>query len=317
MKKQKLIIADFLAIIFTLIIIYLPLFTNKVTFMEFYFVYLCAYFAVIFSNQRDIKVFYFFIPLLTLSLILILLNKVDIYNINIVKDNFISIISKNYLLLVGIFLLYIGERFFTKVFGSYFSMGLGIICLILYLIIYNTKYLPDLKEYKNYLFYIFVYFSFARILPAKEVNKYLYIITILIFFIEILAIDKYKIFIGFHISVILIIYLILKTNIYPVEFEKYFLSGLLYLFPFTKIILGNFLKLSKPILYVATGLVVFFLAIIFFQIRLGFLDYLFLGIHKDKKKGWCPFFTLFFLFFPCNLVLKNIHSKVLPKILLL
>lgn len=289
MKKQKLIIADFLAIIFTLITIYLPFFSNKITFTEFYCVYLCAYFTVIFSNQRDIKVFYFFIPLITLSLILILINKVDIYNINMVKDSFISIISKNYLILVGIFLLYISERFSTKIFGSYFSMGFGIICLILYIIIYNTKYLPDLEEYKNYLFYIFIYFSFARILPAKEVNKYLYVITVLIFFIEILAIDKYNIFIGFHISVILIIYLILKTNVYPVEFEKYFLSGLLYLFPFAKIILGDFLKLSRPILYVATGLVIFFLAIIFFQIRLGFLDYLFLGIHKDKKKGWGPF----------------------------
>lgn len=297
MKKQNLIIADLLAIIFTLIIIYLPLFTNKITFSKFYFVYMCAYFAVIFSNQRDKKVFYFFIPLISLSLILILLNKVDIYNINIVRKNFINIISENYFILLRIFLLYIIERFSTRIFGSYFTMAIGVVSLVLYLILYNTKYLERLYEYRDYFFYIFIYFSFARILTAKEVNKYLYVITVLIFFIEILAIDKYKIFIGFHISVILIIYLILKTNIYEVKFEKYFLSGLLYLFPFVKIILDNFLMLSSPILYVATGLVVFFLSIIFYQIRLGFLDFLFLGIHRDKKKGWYPFFLHFFFYF--------------------
>ncbi|MDU1707306.1 MAG: hypothetical protein E6826_02170 [Anaerococcus vaginalis] len=162
-------------------------------------------------------------------------------------------------------------------------MAVGIISLILFLLAYNTKYLQAIEEYQKYLFYIFIYFSFARILPAKEVNKYLYIITLLIFFIEILAIDKYKIFIGFHISAVLIIYLILKTNIYEVNFEKYFLSGLLYLFPFTKIILNSFLNLTSPLLQIATGLVVFFLSLIFYQIRLGFLDYIFLGIHKNKK----------------------------------
>lgn len=283
MKKQKIIIADLIAIIFTLITIYLPLFTNKITFTQIYFLYICAYFSVIFSNQKDKKVFYFFIPLLTLSLILILLDKVDIYNINVVRKNFLTIINKNYKILLGIFLLYIIERCSTKIFGSYFSMAVGIISLILFLLAYNTKYLEAIGKYQKYLFYIFIYFSFARILPAKEVNKYLYIITLLIFFIEILAIDKYKIFIGFHISVVLIIYLILKTNIYEVNFEKYFLSGLLYLFPFTKIILNSFLNLTSPLLQIATGLVVFFLSLIFYQIRLGFLDYIFLGIHKNKK----------------------------------
>lgn len=82
MKKQKLIIADLIAIIFTLITIYLPLFTNKITFLPIYLTYIFAYFAVIFSNQKDKKVLNFFIPLITLSLIIILLNKVDIYNIN-------------------------------------------------------------------------------------------------------------------------------------------------------------------------------------------------------------------------------------------
>ncbi|WP_040398219.1 hypothetical protein [Anaerococcus senegalensis] len=285
MKKQKLIIADLIAIIFTLITIYLPLFTNKITFLPIYLTYIFAYFAVIFSNQKDKKVLNFFIPLITLSLIIILLNKVDIYNINIIKKNLINIISQNYKLIVYIFALYFVERISTKIFGSYFTMGVGIISLSIFLVIFNTKYLDTIEKYKDYFFYIFVYFSFARIYPAKKINKYLYIIIILLFFVEILVIDKYKIFIGFHISLLLIIYLILKSNVYEINFEKYFLSGLIYLFPLVKILLDNFLKLSTPLLLIATGLIVFFLSIIFYQIKLGFFDYMFLGIHKKKNKG--------------------------------
>ena len=283
MKKQKLIIADLIAIIFTLITIYLPLFTNKITFLPIYLTYIFAYFAVIFSNQKDKKVLNFFIPLITLSLIIILLNKVDIYNINIIKKNLINIISQNYKLIVYIFALYIVERISTKVFGSYFTMGVGIISLAIFLVIFNTKYLDTIEKYKDYFFYIFVYFSFARIYPAKKINKYLYIIIILLFFVEILVIDKYKFFIGFHISLLLIIYLILKSNVYEINFEKYFLSGLIYLFPLVKILLDNFLKLSTPMLHIATGLIVFFLSLIFYQLKIGFFDYLFLGIHKGKK----------------------------------
>lgn len=283
MKKQKLIIADLIAIIFTLITIYLPLFTNKITFLPIYLTYIFAYFAVIFSNQKDKKVLNFFIPLITLSLIIILLNKVDIYNINIIKKNLINIISQNYKLIVYIFALYFVERISTKVFGSYFTMGVGIISLAIFLVIFNTKYLDTIEKYKDYFFYIFVYFSFARIYPAKKINKYLYIIIILLFFVEILVIDKYKFFIGFHISLLLIIYLILKSNVYEINFEKYFLSGLIYLFPLVKILLDNFLKLSSPIIEIATGLIVFFLSLIFYQLKIGFFDYLFLGIHKGKK----------------------------------
>lgn len=283
MKKQKLIIADLIAIIFTLITIYLPLFTNKITFLPIYLTYIFAYFAVIFSNQKDKKVLNFFIPLITLSLIIILLNKVDIYNINIIKKNLINIISQNYKLIVYIFALYFVERISTKIFGSYFTMGVGIISLAIFLVVFNTKYLDTIEEYKDYFFYIFVYFSFARIYPAKKINKYLYIIIILLFFVEILVIDKYKFFIGFHISLLLIIYLILKSNVYEINFEKYFLSGLIYLFPLVKILLDNFLKLSSPIIEIATGLIVFFLSLIFYQLKIGFFDYLFLGIHKGKK----------------------------------
>lgn len=283
MKKQKLIIADLIAIIFTLTTIYLPLFTNKITFLPIYLTYIFAYFAVIFSNQKDKKVLNFFIPLITLSLIIILLNKVDIYNINIIKKNLINIISQNYKLIVYIFALYFVERISTKVFGSYFTMGVGIISLAIFLVIFNTKYLDTIEKYKDYFFYIFVYFSFARIYPAKKINKYLYIIIILLFFVEILVIDKYKFFIGFHISLLLIIYLILKSNVYEINFEKYFLSGLIYLFPLVKILLDNFLKLSSPIIEIATGLIVFFLSLIFYQLKIGFFDYLFLGIHKGKK----------------------------------
>lgn len=283
MKKQKLIIADFIAIIFTLITIYLPLFTNKITFLPIYLTYIFAYFAVIFSNQKDKKVLNFFIPLITLSLIIILLNKVDIYNINIIKKKLINIISQNYKLIVYIFALYIVERISTKIFGSYFTMGVGIISLAIFLVIFNTKYLDTIEKYKDYFFYIFVYFSFARIYPAKKINKYLYIIIILLFFVEILVIDKYKFFIGFHISLLLIIYLILKSNVYEINFEKYFLSGLIYLFPLVKILLDNFLKLSTQMLHIATGLIVFFLSLIFYQLKIGFFDYLFLGIHKGKK----------------------------------
>ena len=283
MKKQKLIIADLISIIFTLITIYLPLFTNKITFLPIYLTYIFAYFAVIFSNQKDKRVLNFFIPLITLSLIIILLNKVDIYNINIIKKNLINIISQNYKLIVYIFALYLVERISTKIFGSYFTMGVGIISLAIFLVIFNTKYLDTIEKYKDYFFYIFVYFSFARIYPAKKINKYLYIIIILLFFVEILVIDKYKFFIGFHISLLLIIYLILKSNVYEINFEKYFLSGLIYLFPLVKILLNNFLKLNTPMLHIATGLIVFFLSLIFYQLKIGFFDYLFLGIHKGKK----------------------------------
>lgn len=283
MKKQKLIIADLIAIIFTLITIYLPLFTNKITFLPMYFVYIFAYFAVIFSNQKDKKVLTFFIPLFTLSLILILLNKVDIYNLKIIKTQLTGIFRKNYSLILYIFALYFLERLSTKIFGSYFTIGLALVSLGIFLIIFNTKYLENLRKYKDYFFYVFIYFSFARIYPAKKINKYLYIIIILLFFLEVLVIDKYKIFIGFHISLILIIYLILKSNVYEINFEKYFLNGLIYLYPFINIILENILNFDSPIKEVATGLIVFFLTLIFYQIKLGFFDYVFLGIHKEKK----------------------------------
>lgn len=283
MKKQKLIIADILAFILSLITIYLPLFTNKPTFLNYYYMYIVAYFAVIFSNKKDLRVFFSFIPLVSLSFLILYLSGENFQGFDGLFASFFNTIKTYYGLIFSLFILYLVERILTKVFGSYFTKGLGLIFLLGFLLIENTAYLQSFIEYKDYLFYGFIYFSFARIIPAKKIRPYLYVIFILSFIIELMLIDKYKIFIGFHISLLILTYLILKGDIYEIGFEKYFLNGILYLFPLIAFILDKKLNLTALNLYVSAGLIVLFIAMILYQLRFKIFDYLLLGIHKDKK----------------------------------
>lgn len=283
MKKQKLIIADILALILSLITIYLPLFADKPTFLNYYYMYIVAYFAVIFSNKEDLRVFFSFIPLVSLSFLILFLSGEDFTGFEGLFASFFLTIKTYYRLILSLFILYLVERILTKVFGSYFTRGLGIVLLIGFLLMENTDYLQDFEKYKDYLFYGFIYFSFARIVPAKKIRPYLYLVFILLFIIEIMLIDKYKVFIGFHISLLILTYLILKGDIYEIGFEKYFLNGILYLFPLIAFVLDHILSLTSLNLYVSAGLIVLFIVMILYQIRFKIFDYVFLGIHRDKK----------------------------------
>ncbi|MDY3005661.1 hypothetical protein HV819_03750 [Anaerococcus sp. AGMB00486] len=284
MKKQKLIIADILALILSLIMIYLPLFTNKETFSWIYYSYITAYFASIFSNTKDRKVLFFFIPLISLSFIRAYIIGFDPTKPRILLNNLSEIIASNYKIILHIFILYLVERILTKVFGAYFTKICGIILFILYLLCFNTSYLKGLSPFNKYMFFGFIYFIFARINPSKKINPYLYIIAFLIFIIEIFIIDKTKIFIGFSIGFLLLTYLILKADIYEIGFEKYFLNSLLYLFVLIKFLLENLLYLSNLNLYISATIISFFISIIFYQFRIKIFDYLFLGVHKDNAK---------------------------------
>lgn len=284
MKKQKLIIADILALILSLIMIYLPLFANKETFEWIYLSYITAYFASIFSNNKDRKVLFFFVPLLFISFIMAYLQGFDLSNPRILLDNLYGIILDNYKIILHILILYLVERILTKVFGSYFTMACGIILLILYLVCFNTSYLKTLAPYKSYIFLGFIYFSFARINPKNVINSYLYVIAILILIIELFLIDKSGIYIGLSIGFLILTYLILKADIYEVKFEKYFLSSLLYLFVFIRFLLENLLNLTNLNLYIASTIISFFISLIFYQVRIKPIDYLFLGIHKKNYK---------------------------------
>lgn len=284
MKKQKFIIADILALILSLIMIYLPLFTNKETFSWIYLSYMAAYFASIFSNTEDKKVLLFFIPLLSISLIMAYLSGFNLANPRILLDKLYEIASLNFSLILHILILYLVERILTKVFGAYFTKACGIVLFILYLISYNTNYLTFINPYRKYLFLAFIYFSFARINPKNKVNPYLYIIAILILIIEVFIIDKTRIFIGFSIGFLSLTYLILKADIYEIGFEKYFLSGLFYIFILISFLLENFLDLSSLNLYIAASIITFFVSLIFYQFKIKIFDYLFFGLHKDKKR---------------------------------
>lgn len=284
MKKQKLIIADILAIILSLIVIYLPLFTNKKPLINIYYPFMFAYFASIFSNKKDFKVILSFLPLISLSLIAIFMDDVDIYKVKSLLDTFYNFLVERYELILYLFIFYLVERIISKIFGAYFTKFLGIFLLIIFLISYNTKYLEIIDPIRLYFFYAFIYFSFARINPARISNKLLYVVAIMGLFIEILLIDKTKVFIGFYIFPLIITYLVLKGDIYEISFEKYFLNSLLYIFPFIKFLLIRFLKLTNLNLYMATSLITFFVSLIFYELGVGLFDYVFLGIHRKKRK---------------------------------
>lgn len=289
MKSKNLIYADLIAIILTLLSISLSFTKFNSLVNTTYYIYMMAYLACLFINMDNKKPYYILIPIFFYSVIItFIFNGFSLFNNREILKDFIKIIYGNFDIIFLGLIFYIIERIFTKIFGAYFSTALGLLSILIYFVdkyLYSFTYDDKLQ---NYFLYFFVFIIFSNLRPASMVKKYLYLIASLIFLIELLIIDRFNIFIGFHISWIILIYLVLKreVKIEKAFAEKYFLFCLILVLPMIKYIMDYLFKLKYLPLMISSIIICFFLSVILFETRFKIVDYLILGIHNyNKKRG--------------------------------
>lgn len=287
MKNKNIIFADALGIILALLGIISPLTNINFDFFRIYNIYFLAYFAYLFISMEGKKPFFILAPLLFYSFIIMYVFKgMSLLNNRAIFLDYLKIIFTNFRILSLALIFYLIERMVTIFFGKYVTSGLGIISFIIYLVAIFTGYLKGLDINRDYFLYFFVFIIFSNLLPSISIKKYLYVIVVLCFGLEVLLTEKYKINLGFYVSGLFLIYLILKADqkIEKIGFEKYFLFSLLLIYPMIRYIFDYFLEMGLVKLSLASLIVTFFLAVIFFELKIKFFDYLFLGVHAKKRK---------------------------------
>ncbi|MDO4593817.1 MAG: hypothetical protein Q4B52_00430 [Tissierellia bacterium] len=294
MKKQKKY--NIIDIIMIIALIFLNIGDTRNEIKNNNYIYLLilgfviCYFSVFMSNAKSLGLKYF-IPILTLGIFdMFFLENTSFFNNNeILKDIFHHLNSLySFLLLMALF--FIISKISNKLIGSYFTIAISIICLILTLSIDLFKKPEILINYSFYIRMFFLYSLFFNLrMDKKDKSKYLIglILAICLLVLEIFIAKRYFIFDKTRtVSDILIYYFLFKlfiSDIIEIDFSKYYISAILFQLPIITKILDYYLKLNEIRNYIASFIILLFLAIIFYQIKFFIFDYILYGIHKNKK----------------------------------
>lgn len=288
MKKRNINIADYMAVIFFVANIFAGIFNYKNLFLErTYYMYMFAYMAVLFIHMEGARPFLLIIPMLFSSIVLyyVVGGKNIYFSLNFLVD-FLKVVYKNFTTLSLALILYCIERASTKLFGANFSTLLAFLGLVAFLLIGFVAYFSKYAKYEDLFLYFFVFIFFSNLNSKADVNPLLFPITILLFIIEMLLSQKFNINLGFSLSLLILFYLILKRekNISRVDYEKYLLFSLFFVFTMVKSFMAYFLKLNFLALYISSLIITFFISVILSESRIKILDYLLIGISGAKKK---------------------------------
>lgn len=284
MKNKKINLSDLLALIFIIAIIFIPFvdFEYKNYFEQAYKIYFYAYFGFLFLNIKKGKPLLLLFPLVIYSLLIFLLfNGVSFFNNKEVIKDFLMVFYNDFSLIVFALSFFLIERFFTKIFGRYFTSFIAFLSLILYLTMYFTNLLENYDGYKDYFLYLFAFLTFSQVYAKANVKIYLYIIVFLLIVGEIFVIYKYKVNFSFLITPLLFMYILFKRekNVDRPYFERYFLFAIIFIYPIIKYLMAYYLLMRLLPLFIASLLITFFISVIIYEIKSKLLSVFLLGIY--------------------------------------
>lgn len=252
--------------------------------------YVICYFAIFLNNKKE-NSFILFLPLIVVSIIdMFFIHGIDLFNNNEILKDILSYLEKNYSLLLIILVFFIIDRVFVKLIGRYFLIALGTIALIVSLCMQIFEKPAFLVDYSEILKLFFLYTLFSN-MNIKNVDKSKYriglFLSVFLLIAEVFMAKKYFFYkLDLPFSMILIYYFVFKlicSNVDKIGLSKYYFMSLLYLFPMVSNILFRFDIISTMKNKIATFIVLFFLSIIFEQLHIFILDYMFFGVHKKKR----------------------------------
>lgn len=283
MKKKNINIGDIVALICIISLIFLPFMSLQVktTIKNMSILFLIAYLAYLFSHMPKGKTIYLIFPLILYSFIIFYVFRGASFfnNKEAIKDFFQILTDNFYILSLGL-TFYLMERIFTRIFGSYFSLFLAIIALIVYLTINFSESLKNYQIYKEYFLYFSVFLVFSCLDLKKNIKLYFYIISIFLIFLELLLFLRKDLFLGFFLSPLFLLFLIFSKNknFSKINFEKYFIFTIIFIFPMVNYLLDYFLVIRPFALNLASLIISFFLSVILYESKVKFLNHILLGI---------------------------------------
>lgn len=244
--------------------------------------YIIAYLAYNISFADTKKVFMLAIPLLVYGTFIIFYNKgFDVkFSKYLLKD--ISYLIINFFdVIFVVFVFFIIELVLSRIFGTNITSLIAFLCLLLYLAMHNTNYIPFDFYYKDLLVYFAFYVLATRINPAKSINKFLYPLAIILFVGEVYLVYSKNFYLGIYFSLFILTYIILKGDkeVGTRNFAKYLTFAYIYPYKLNYILLASIVDASTLIVTVMAILVTFLVGEILYKLKVKFLDYFFVGVH--------------------------------------
>ena len=287
MNTYKIKLADGLALLLLIISYLAPFFANQIkvninVLTMLINCYIIAYLAYNISFADTKKVFMLAIPLLVYGTFIIFYNKgFDVkFSKYLLKD--ISYLIINFFdVIFVVFVFFIIELVLSRILGTNITSLIAFLCLLLYLAMHNTNYIPFDFYYKDLLVYFAFYVFAARINPARSINKFLYPLTIILFVGEVYLVYSKNFYLGIYFSLFILTYIILKgdSQVGTRSFGKYLTFAYIYPYKLNYILLASIVDASPLIVTVMAILVTFLLGEILFKLKVKFLDYIFVGVH--------------------------------------
>lgn len=287
MNTYKIKLADGLALLLLLVSYLAPFFANQIkvninVLTMLINCYIIAYLAYNISFADTKKVFMLAIPLLVYGTFIIFYNKgFDVkFSKYLLKD--ISYLIINFFdVIFVVFVFFIIELVLSRILGTNITSLIAFLCLLLYLAMHNTNYIPFDFYYKDLLVYFAFYVLATRINPAKSINKFLYPLAIILFVGEVYLVYSKNFYLGIYFSLFILTYIILKGDkeVGTRNFAKYLTFAYIYPYKLNYILLASIVDASTLIVTVMAILVTFLVGEILYKLKVKFLDYFFVGVH--------------------------------------
>ena len=287
MNTYKIKLADGLALLLLIISYLAPFFANQIkvninVLTMLINCYIIAYLAYNISFADTKKVFMLAIPLLVYGTFIIFYNKgFDVkFSKYLLKD--ISYLIINFFdVIFVVFIFFIIELVLSRIFGTNITSLIAFLCLLLYLAMHNTNYIPFDFYYKDLLVYFAFYVLATRINPAKSINKFLYPLAIILFVGEVYLVYSKNFYLGIYFSLFILTYIILKGDkeVGTRNFAKYLTFAYIYPYKLNYVLLASIVDASTLIVTVMAILVTFLVGEILYKLKVKFLDYFFVGVH--------------------------------------
>lgn len=283
MRKKNIYLADILGILLLIGLIFAPFINLSYSkYLEkSVFVYFMAYLSFLFLKMPKGRALFFILPLLINTVIIFYFFKeASFFNNKEVYRDILTLVRDTFPLISLGLVFFLIERFSTKVFGSYFTIFLGVLSLFAYILMEFTGVLSDFKAYKPYFFYLFVFLIFASLNYKRKFRPIFYFLSILLIGLEVFLYYKKDMYLGFFLTPILLLYLIFtkEGQRSKANFEKYFLFALIFTFPLVKYAMAYFLHIRPLALSLASLIISFFISVILYEAKLKIFSNIFLGL---------------------------------------
>lgn len=283
MRKKRIYLADILAILMLIAYIFAPFINFQISqgLKATSSIFFMAYLAFLFAKMPKGRPLFLILPLVIYTfLIFSVFGGASFLNNKEIFRDILKVCASNFPL-IGLALVFYGfERFSSKIFGSYFSIFLAFLGLLACGLIKFTSWFTNLYDWQDYFLYLGVFLIFANLNYKKKPKTYLYPTALALLSLEILLYCRRDFSLGFFLSPLFLLYLIFarEKSSTKINFEKYFIFGLIFIFPVLGHAMDFFLHMRPLALELASLIISFFVSVILFEAKNKILSYTFLGL---------------------------------------